>query len=317
MTTLTPPQMDKYIAPENSYYRMEEFVSLNSPDGATFSGDEKNVLFSQNGEGEYIEEAFTYGLDNKADGRGIVCTDLNHDGSEDLILRNLQKPELEIYLVIPSENNWIELDFTGDPDCPNPFNVQAEIITPSRSERKILQGGSAFLSQQPLRLHFGLADRKKVSVKIYWPDNSVQILANLEANNIYKVRKKSTKVIKVETTKKSVPAHFCKAEKFPYSQALFINEFKLLRKNPLYAKFFKAPLHKSTILIDRNRHFYGIAQSGNSFEIKIPTLEYIFKELNLKENHLYFFDLQKGYSGRKMLPLKKPLLQRLLKLNHG
>jgi hypothetical protein len=51
-----------------------------------------------------------------------------------------------------------------------------------------VRGGSSYLSQNDLRLHFGLADASNVdSVEIRWPNGKTEILKNLEVDYLYSV----------------------------------------------------------------------------------------------------------------------------------
>jgi hypothetical protein len=49
-----------------------------------------------------------------------------------------------------------------------------------------VRGGASYLSQNDLRLHFGLGKESKLdSVEIQWPSGVVEKLQNVEADNIY------------------------------------------------------------------------------------------------------------------------------------
>jgi hypothetical protein len=52
----------------------------------------------------------------------------------------------------------------------------------------VLSGGS-YLSQNDLRLHFGLGDYEKADkAEVLWPDGKVEALLNLSAGRYYYVR---------------------------------------------------------------------------------------------------------------------------------
>ena len=51
-----------------------------------------------------------------------------------------------------------------------------------------VRGGSSYLSQSDLRLHFGLADENKIdSVQVNWPSGKVEILQNLPSDRIFTI----------------------------------------------------------------------------------------------------------------------------------
>jgi hypothetical protein len=52
----------------------------------------------------------------------------------------------------------------------------------------VLSGGS-YLSQNDLRLHFGLGDRQRVDrVEILWPGGKTEVLTDLAADHFYTVK---------------------------------------------------------------------------------------------------------------------------------
>ncbi|MGA8405883.1 MAG: ASPIC/UnbV domain-containing protein, partial [Candidatus Acidiferrales bacterium] len=51
-----------------------------------------------------------------------------------------------------------------------------------------VRGGSSYLSQNDLRLHFGLGKEVKLdSVEIQWPSGAIEKLQNLAADDIYTI----------------------------------------------------------------------------------------------------------------------------------
>jgi hypothetical protein len=55
-------------------------------------------------------------------------------------------------------------------------------------ESEVLSGGS-YLSQNDLRIHFGLGTNTQISkVEILWPSGKKEILSDLHADHFYKVK---------------------------------------------------------------------------------------------------------------------------------
>jgi hypothetical protein len=55
-------------------------------------------------------------------------------------------------------------------------------------ESEVLSGGS-YLSQNDLRIHFGLGTNTQISkVEILWPSGKKEILVDLRADHFYKVK---------------------------------------------------------------------------------------------------------------------------------
>jgi hypothetical protein len=53
---------------------------------------------------------------------------------------------------------------------------------------EVISGGS-YLSQNDLRIHFGLGDNEQLNkAEITWPDGKIEKLTNLEADRFYYIR---------------------------------------------------------------------------------------------------------------------------------
>jgi hypothetical protein len=69
---------------------------------------------------------------------------------------------------------------------------------------EVLSGGS-YLSQNDLRLHFGLGGRERVDkVEIFWPTGKVETLTDLAADHLYDV-KEGEGIIPAERSRPAPP----------------------------------------------------------------------------------------------------------------
>ena len=112
------------------------------------------------------------------DGRGVALADLSNRGAVDVIVANQNQPAI-LYRDYPdTTNHWIAFKLAGTRS--NRSAIGAEILLESGDlrQRRVVDGGSGFASQNDRRLHFGLGAREWVDrVTIYWPSGERQILA--------------------------------------------------------------------------------------------------------------------------------------------
>ena len=54
--------------------------------------DDPTRLFMANGDGTFNEQAVISGIDDRAQGRGVVCFDYDRDGDQDLYIANYDGP---------------------------------------------------------------------------------------------------------------------------------------------------------------------------------------------------------------------------------
>ena len=61
--------------------------------------------------------------------------------------------------------------------------------TPVRTQRRLVQSGSSYISQEDKRLHFGLGAATAVeALDVLWPDGTKTSLSNVKANQILDVQ---------------------------------------------------------------------------------------------------------------------------------
>jgi enediyne biosynthesis protein E4 len=191
--------------PQRSYwYSMSKIAGAHSrlfEDAATWpafgnaslSGYEPSRVFLNRGVGGWVDVAGQVGVRDRYDGRAVATADLSNRGAMDVIVANQNQPAL-LYRDYPdSTNHWIAFRLVSTRS--NRSAIGAELVLESagggggRTQRRIVDGGMGFASQNDRRPHFGLgaaewADR----VVIHWPSGVQQVLTHLAANQFYTVR---------------------------------------------------------------------------------------------------------------------------------
>ena len=132
----------------------------------SFSGDEKDVFFINDGGGFFDAHALL-GFDDVLDGRAVVPIDVNGDGRLDLAHRSLDG--IRLYLNrIQNTNRHIELELKAKSLS---LAEGAEVVIKAK-DRRLLRRVSidgSFHAQLPLRAHFGVdADIDAVDVEVRW-----------------------------------------------------------------------------------------------------------------------------------------------------
>jgi enediyne biosynthesis protein E4 len=132
--------------------------------------------------GSFTDEAADNGLADVGHGRGFVVMDINRDGWQDIIMRDLGGPSV-LYRSRCGLASWttIRLHQQGM----NRFAVGARVRLWSggnRQLRVVTAGGTGHASGGPPEVHFGLADSETIDrVEVLWPDGSVSNLWDLPA----------------------------------------------------------------------------------------------------------------------------------------
>jgi len=155
----------------------------------TWSGYERNIFYANNGDGTFSDISGAIGLDFLEDGRAFALADFDHDGRQEVFLKNRNGPQLRL-LTNVAENLPPSIAFRlrgtkSNRDAIGAIvTVETEPGRPTRSQSRSLQAGSGFLSQHSKDVFFGLgAAKDSVRVSIRWPSGLVQQLHDLPINH--------------------------------------------------------------------------------------------------------------------------------------
>ncbi len=184
---------------QNYWYAMSKIAGANArffEDAATWppfgnaslSGYEPSRVYLNRGVAGWIDVAKHVGVTDLYDGRAVALADLSNRGAVDVIVANQNQPPV-LYRGYPdSSHHWIGLHLVGTRS--NRSAIGAEVLLESGDliQRRVVDGGSGFASQNDRRVHFGLGTREWVDrVVIEWPSGERQILTRPSIDRIVTV----------------------------------------------------------------------------------------------------------------------------------
>jgi enediyne biosynthesis protein E4 len=146
---------------------------------SSLSGYEKSRVYMNRGAAGWVDVANAVGVTDELDGRAIAVADLFNRGSVDVVVANQNQPALLYRNTPDSTNRWIEFKLIGTRSNRSAIGAEVVLESGDLTQRRVVDGGSGFASQNDRRLHFGLGHRDWVDrVAIYWPSGTVQHLQN-------------------------------------------------------------------------------------------------------------------------------------------
>ena len=120
--------------------------------------------------------------------RGLAVGDLFNNGQLDMVVGVIDGSPILLKNVGVKGNNWVSFELAGTKS--NRLAIGARLVLKAggmTQTAQVLSGGS-YLSQNDLRVHFGLAKATKIdSVTIYWPSGHVDTLKDLAVDKFYSV----------------------------------------------------------------------------------------------------------------------------------
>ncbi|HEY6338861.1 MAG TPA: FG-GAP-like repeat-containing protein [Candidatus Sulfotelmatobacter sp.] len=148
----------------------------------TWSGYERNVFYANNRDGTFSDVSGAIGLDFIEDGRAFALSDFDHDGRQEVFLKNRNAPQLRILRnVIEDLPLAISFRLRGTKSNRDAIGAVVTIATAGGRQTRTVQAGSSFLSQSGKDLFFGLGAAKgPVQASIRWPSGLVQELHDLQ-----------------------------------------------------------------------------------------------------------------------------------------
>ncbi|MFL5616716.1 MAG: CRTAC1 family protein [Gemmatimonadaceae bacterium] len=144
---------------------------------ASLSGYERSRVYLNRGASGWVDVAQTVGAMDELDGRAVALADLSNRGAVDVIVANQNQPAL-LYRTYPdSGNHWIELALVGTRSNRSAIGAEVVLESADLTQRRVVDGGSGFASQNDRRLHFGLGHREWVDrLVIHWPSGEQQVI---------------------------------------------------------------------------------------------------------------------------------------------
>lgn len=151
----------------------------------TWSGYERNIFYANNHDGTFSNISGAVGLDFVEDGRAFALADFDHDGRQEVVLKNRNGPQLRLLKnVMENLPPSIAFRLQGTKSNRDAIGAIVTIETEGGRQTRSLRAGSGFLSQHSKDVFFGLGTAKgPLRASIRWPSGMVQGLKDLPVNH--------------------------------------------------------------------------------------------------------------------------------------
>ena len=151
----------------------------------TWSGFERNVFYANTRDGTFSDVSGAVGLDFVEDGRSFALADFDHDGRQEVFLKNRNGPQLRLLKNVMGDlPPSITFRLRGARSNRDAIGAMVTLETQSSRQTRSLQAGSGFLSQHSKEVFFGLGEANgPVCASIRWPSGLVQALHDLPVNH--------------------------------------------------------------------------------------------------------------------------------------
>ncbi|SEP05615.1 VCBS repeat-containing protein [Mucilaginibacter sp. OK283] len=150
-----------------------------------------DYIFKNNHDLTFTNKQVEWGLNQQNISSGAVYADLDNDGDLDLVVNNINQPA-SIYQNTSREANntsYIAVKLKGTGKNTNAIGAKVSVYNGKNIQYQEVNPNRGYLSSVSTTLNFGLGDLKKVdSIRVTWPDNSTQLLKDVNANQLLTVK---------------------------------------------------------------------------------------------------------------------------------
>ena len=155
---------------------------------------EPRLLYHNNGNGTFtdISAAAGPGITTPTSARGLAVGDFWNDGQLSVVINNVYaKPSLLVNS-LRSGNHWIAFKTVGTRSNRDGIGAKITLKMGKRTLVDEVRSGSSYISQNDLRVHFGLGATDKIeAVQVRWPSGLAEHFDHLPVDAIHVLKEGS------------------------------------------------------------------------------------------------------------------------------
>ena len=152
---------------------------------------QRKLFYRNNRDGTFSEVAAQLGsaLMEERASRGTAFGDIDNDGDVDIVVNDLDSAPQLLRNDGGNKNNWLIVKTIGTKSNRNGIGAKVKVVSGDLVQLDEVRSGGSYISQNDLKLHFGLEKRTVVDlIEVRWPSGAVDTLKNLAANKVVTVK---------------------------------------------------------------------------------------------------------------------------------
>ncbi len=146
------------------------------------------VVLRNLGNGKFLDVSaeMGHGVTERFNSRGSAYGDYDNDGDIDVLVLNMNDPPSLLLNDGGNKGNWIKIKLIGTKCNRSAIGARVRVVTGGHAQIDEVQSGGSVMSQNDLRLHFGVGKANLIdSIEVRWPTTQeVVTFTKVEANQI-------------------------------------------------------------------------------------------------------------------------------------
>ncbi len=148
---------------------------------------DRAILYRNLGNGRFADLSETAGpaLLQRHSARGAAFGDYDNDGLVEVLVNNQNEPPSLFKQMARQSNHWMILRLAGTRSNRSALGAKVKVTAGGHTQIDEVRSGGSYLSQNDLRLHFGLgAAARAERIEIDWPSGVRQTLRDAAADRV-------------------------------------------------------------------------------------------------------------------------------------
>ena len=167
-------------------------------EGRSFSGNERDKLWFNRGDGSFADVSSLSGADSPNDGRAVIAADFDDDGDVDLFVHNIQRERHGLYRneLGSLYGGFVKVRLRATESQYEAIGAVVRVTGAAGPQAQVLSRGAGYSSCQAPELVFGVGGAREAAVEVRWPGGTVESFGTVPADS---------RVLLVEGAGESVP----------------------------------------------------------------------------------------------------------------
>lgn len=120
--------------------------------------------------------------------RGAAFGDIDNDGQIDVVVEDLDSSPMILRNLGDKSNHWVTLELSAKVGNPLAIGARVTVTTGKIVQTEEVRSGGSYLSQNDLRVHFGLGKAKKIDlIEIRWNSGKVESIKDVEIDRFHAI----------------------------------------------------------------------------------------------------------------------------------
>jgi hypothetical protein len=152
---------------------------------------EPRVLYRNLGNGKFEDVSVPAGpaVTTPSTGRGCAFGDFNNDGCVDIVINNQGTIPALLRCDRKNQNHWITIKLVGVKSNRSGIGARLKCVAGELKQIDEVRSGGSYLSQNDLRVHFGLGSSPKIDLlEVHWPSGQSDKFHDIPADQFVTLR---------------------------------------------------------------------------------------------------------------------------------